>query len=108
VVEVRGEEQWNPTSREKRARCPEFPVRSSGQDRVCGSLKGEPHEVPGTHETTQEIGDVGHPALVAGVEDKSVPSTLHWPPASRLLKSETWGTRPRLTRRQIDVKNASI
>jgi len=24
-----------PTSREKRARCPEFPVRSSGKDRVC-------------------------------------------------------------------------
>jgi hypothetical protein len=40
---------------------PEFPVRSSGKDRVCAFLKGKAHEVQGTHETTQEIGDVGHP-----------------------------------------------
>jgi hypothetical protein len=27
--------------------------------------------VQGTHETPQEIGDVGHPAIVAGIELKS-------------------------------------
>jgi hypothetical protein len=31
-------------------------------------IKGKAHEVQGTHETTQEIGDVGHPAVVAGIE----------------------------------------
>jgi hypothetical protein len=54
----------------KRARCPEFPVRSSGQDSVCAFLKGKAHEVQGTHETAQEIGDVGHPAVVAGIGPK--------------------------------------
>jgi hypothetical protein len=50
---------------------PEFPVRSFGQDRVCASLKGEAHEVPGSHEAPQEIGDVGHQVLGAGIEPKT-------------------------------------
>jgi hypothetical protein len=44
-----------------KARCPEFPVRSSGQESVCAFHQGKAHEVQGTHETSQEIGDVGHP-----------------------------------------------
>jgi hypothetical protein len=30
---------------------------------VCAFLKGKAQEVQGTHETTQEIGGVGHPAI---------------------------------------------
>jgi hypothetical protein len=37
----------------------------------CTQLWIGPHEVQGTHETTQEIGGVGHPAIVAGIEPKS-------------------------------------
>jgi hypothetical protein len=29
---------WYPTSREKRARCPEFPARCTREDRVCAFL----------------------------------------------------------------------
>src|SRR5580658_3981985 len=40
---------------------------------ACAALfKGEPHEVQGTHETPQEIGGVGHPATVAGIEPRRV------------------------------------
>ena len=38
---------------------------------MCAFLKGKAHEVQGTHETPQEIGGVGHPAIVAGMENKS-------------------------------------
>src|ERR1700722_2489685 len=55
----------------KRARCPEFPARSSGQDRVCASLYGEAQDVQGTPETSQEIGDVGHPAIGYGIEQEA-------------------------------------
>jgi hypothetical protein len=37
---------------------------------VCASLQGEAHEVQGTHETPQEIGGVGHPAIGDGIEPK--------------------------------------
>ena len=37
---------------------------------MCAFLKEKAHEVQGTHETSQEIGDVGHPAFVAGMESK--------------------------------------
>jgi hypothetical protein len=37
---------------------------------ACAALFKEPHEVQGTHETTQEIGDVGHPAMGAGIDTK--------------------------------------
>jgi hypothetical protein len=43
---------------------------------VCAFLKGKAHEVQGTHETPQEIGDVGHPAVVAGIELKSALTPL--------------------------------
>ena len=42
-----------------------FPVPRSGQDRVCALSEKAP-EVLGTHETPQEIGDVGHPAVLLG------------------------------------------
>jgi hypothetical protein len=32
---VWGSVRWYPTSREKRARCPDFPARCTGQARVC-------------------------------------------------------------------------
>src|ERR1700678_1949635 len=35
---VKWKSYGRPTSREKRARCPEFPVRSSRKDRVCAFL----------------------------------------------------------------------
>jgi hypothetical protein len=38
---------------------------------VCAFLQGKAHEVQGTHETQQEIGDMGHPAIIAGIEFKS-------------------------------------
>ena len=41
----------------------------------------------GTHETPQEIGVGGGDRA-----QERVPSTLHLPPASRLLKNETWAT----------------
>jgi hypothetical protein len=52
----------------KPGRYPEFPVRSSGKDRVCAVLHGKSHEVQGIHETPQEIGDMGHPSFVRGRE----------------------------------------
>jgi hypothetical protein len=57
----------NPTSA-KTGQIPRFPVRSCGKDRVCAFLRGKAHEVQGTHETTQEIADMGHPSFVRGRE----------------------------------------
>jgi hypothetical protein len=69
----------------KAGRYPGFPVRSSGKDRVCAFLQGKAHEVQGTRETSQEIGDMGHPSFVRGQEkglhrrvaDKKMPSWLN-------------------------------
>jgi hypothetical protein len=79
----------------KTSEMPRFPVRSSGQDRVCAFLKGKAQEVQGTHETTQEIGGVGHPAMVMGIEPKSAfVSAFTCHRQASLLKSETWATHP--------------
>ena len=37
---------------------------------MCAFLKGKAHEVRGTHDTPQEIGGVGHPAIGDGIEPK--------------------------------------
>jgi hypothetical protein len=39
---------------------------------VCAFLKGKAHQVQGTHETPQEIGGMGHPAIGAGIEPEWV------------------------------------
>ena len=62
VVGAAGRERWNPTSREKRARCPKFPVRSSGKNRVKFREPTTLH---------RKLGGVGHPAIVEGLEPKS-------------------------------------
>ena len=49
---------------------PNFPVRSSGNERVCGSLQREPQEVQGTHETPREIGGLGAPGVLFGANEK--------------------------------------
>jgi hypothetical protein len=57
-----------PTKLHRKSGTPRFPVRSCGKDRVCAFLQGKAHEVQGTHETTQEIADMGHPSFVRGRE----------------------------------------
>ena len=52
----------------KPGRYPEFPARTSGEEGVCAFLQGKAHEVLETHETPQEIGDMGHPSFVKGKE----------------------------------------
>jgi hypothetical protein len=52
-------------SQASKARPPEFPVRTAGQDRVCAFLHGKAHKVRGTHESSQEIGDLGHPSILS-------------------------------------------
>jgi len=42
---ARGKEQWNPTSREKRARYPDFLYAARSNGHVCGFHRGKPHEV---------------------------------------------------------------
>jgi hypothetical protein len=52
-------------SHKERARYPEFPVRYLGRDRVCAFPRRKAHEDWGTHETSQEIGDMGHPSVLS-------------------------------------------
>jgi hypothetical protein len=72
----------------KPGRYPEFPVRSSGKDRVCAFLQGKAHEVQGTHETQQEIGDMGHPAIGAGIESLQKKSRLRVDSGPQRLKPD--------------------
>jgi hypothetical protein len=53
-------------SQVSKTRPPEFPVRSTGRDRVCAFLYGKAHRTRGAHQTSQEIGDLGHPSLYSG------------------------------------------
>ncbi len=63
---VRGKEQWNPTSREKRARYPDFLYAAPSNGHVCGFHRGKPHEVHQRQQTSQEIRGYGAPVLGEG------------------------------------------
>ncbi len=61
-----GEEFWGesgglPYLAKNERDTPNFLYAALDRDRVCAFLRGKAHEVRGTHETTQEIGDMGHP-----------------------------------------------
>jgi hypothetical protein len=53
---------------QKRADTPNFLYAALERDRVGAFLQGKAHEVHGTHETPQEIGDMAHPSFVRGKE----------------------------------------
>jgi hypothetical protein len=66
---------------------------------VCAFLQGKAHEVQGTHETTQEIGEVGHPASAAGERQKQTfDGVMGLRPVFLNPRTlvRTWGTRQAL------------
>src|ERR1700677_5114234 len=54
-----GQHWWNPTSREKRARYPDFLYAAPSNIHVCGFHRGKPHEVHQRQQTSQEIRGYG-------------------------------------------------
>jgi hypothetical protein len=70
--EVRGESCGIPHLAKNERDAPNFLYAALDRTACAPFFKGKAHEVQGTHETPQEIGDVGHPAIGGGDGTKSV------------------------------------
>src|ERR1700733_577654 len=87
---IRGKERWNPTSREKRARCPDFLYAALNERHVCGFHRGKPHEAHQRQQTSQEIRGVGHPSFVRDRKGRGVSRLYclaYWAETGRVIRS---------------------
>jgi hypothetical protein len=68
--ESRGESCGIPHLAKNERDAPNFLQVDETRSACAPFFQGKAHEDQGTHEASQEIGDVGHPAFVCGKEEK--------------------------------------
>ena len=68
ALEIQGSRFVESHISQKTSEIPEFPARGSKKSSVCGFLYGKPHGVHWFQQAPQEIGGMGHPAVIAGTE----------------------------------------
>jgi hypothetical protein len=61
--ELEGKEQWYPTSREKRARCPDFLYAAQETPMFAAFIEESRMKLISANELHRKSGGVGHPSV---------------------------------------------